>query len=89
MSTPLILACVWVLVATVTALLPLRRQMLPGLALLVSAPVLLVWIGLLHGVWVVLAALAGFVSLFRRPLWYLARRAAGVPVAPPYEEARE
>lgn len=89
MSAPLILACIWVLVATGTALLPLRRQMVPGLALLLTAPVLLVWIGVAHGVWVVLAALAGVVSLLRRPLWYLARRAAGVPVGRPHEEAGE
>ncbi|MDP1668439.1 DUF2484 family protein [Phaeovulum sp.] len=89
MSLVLILACVWVLAASATALLPLHRQMLPGLVLLVSAPVLLVWIGVVHGVWVVALGLAAFVSLFRRPLWYLAQRAMGRPVSPPYREGRE
>ena len=41
MSMPLILGCLWVLVAAATAMLPMRRQMVPGLALLVAAPVLL------------------------------------------------
>jgi hypothetical protein len=60
--------------------------MWPGLALLACAPVLLVWIGLAHGVWPLLAALAAFVSMFRRPLWYLTRRMLGHKLAPPYGE---
>ena len=34
MAAPLILACLWVLAATVVAFLPMRRQFAPGLALL-------------------------------------------------------
>lgn len=76
------LACVWVLAATVTALLPMRLQIVPGLALLCAAPVLIVALGLAHGAWIGLAAFAGFVSMFRRPLfhflrlWRAGRRAA-------------
>ncbi len=85
MSTPLILGCVWVLVAAGTAMLPMRRQMVPGLALLIAAPVLLVWIGWLHG-WVWLAfGLFAFVSMFRNPLLYFARRALGRPAPLPKE----
>ena len=77
MTTPLLLACLWALAATGTALLPMRAQMVPGIALLLTAPVLLVWIGVAHGwVWVALA-LAGFVSMMRNPLIYLYRRARG------------
>ena len=77
MSLPLILGCVWVLVATVTALMPMRRQMIPGSALLLTAPVLLVWIGLAHGwIWVV-PALMAFASMMRNPLRYLLARARG------------
>ncbi len=77
MTTPLLLACLWALAATGTALLPMRAQMVPGIALLLTAPVLLVWIGVTHGwVWVALA-LAGFVSMMRNPLIYLYRRARG------------
>ena len=54
MSPPLILGGVWIFAATLVAMLPMRRQMLPGMALLLSAPILLVWIGWVHG-WLWLA----------------------------------
>lgn len=58
----------------------MRRQMVPGLALLVVAPVLLVWIALVHGwLWAAFGLFA-FVSMFRRPLRYFALRALGRPV---------
>jgi signal transduction histidine kinase len=85
MSMPLILGCLWVLAAAATAMLPMRRQMVPGLALLAAAPVLLVWIGWLHG-WLWLAVgLFAFVSMFRNPLLYFARRALGRPAPLPKE----
>ena len=77
MSLSAILACIWVVAATVVAFLPMRRQYAPGVFLLGAAPVL---IGLLwydHGMWVGLAALAGFLSMFRNPLRYFWRRARG------------
>ena len=77
MSLPLIIGCLWVLAATATAMLPMRRQMVPGVALLVAAPVLLVWIGYVHG-WMWLAiGLFAFLSMFRNPLLYFLRRAMG------------
>ncbi|NEY91862.1 DUF2484 family protein [Tabrizicola oligotrophica] len=70
--TPLVLGGLWVLAASATAFLPMRRQMVPGLALLLLAPGLLVWIGLSHG-WLWLAfGLFAFVSMFRRPLRHFA-----------------
>lgn len=85
MSTSLILGCVWVLAAAVTAMLPMRRQVVPGLALLAAAPVLLVWIGYQHG-WLWLAAgLFAFLSMFRNPLLYFLRRATGRPAPLPRE----
>ena len=77
MSLPVILACVWVLLATVTAMLPMRGQMAPGLILLLVAPVLIVWLGVAHGWWWVVLGLAAFASMFRNPLIYLYRRAKG------------
>ena len=77
MSLPVILACVWVLVATVTAMLPMRGQMVPGLILLVSAPVIIGWMAVAHGWWWGLLGLAAFASMFRNPLIYLYRRAKG------------
>lgn len=75
--TALVLGALWVLAATATALLPMRRQYLPGVALLITAPVLLIWIGMTHG-WLWLAfGLFAFLSMFRRPLRYLALKAMG------------
>ncbi|HMO07598.1 MAG TPA: DUF2484 family protein [Paracoccaceae bacterium] len=88
MSTPLIAAIVWALAATATAFLPMRRQMVPGIALLISAPVLIVWIGLAHGwLWGV-GGLLAFLSMFRNPLIYFARRALGRPAPLPPELER-
>ena len=69
--------CIWVVLATVTAFLPMRLQYVPGLTLLVLAPVLIGWLGYdLGWFWAVLA-LAGFGSMFRNPLKYLWARARG------------
>lgn len=85
MSTPLILGSLWVIAAAFTAMLPMRRQMLPGLALLGAAPVLLIWIAAVHGrVWLAIGLFA-LVSMFRRPLLYFLRRALGRPAPPPGE----
>lgn len=81
---PLFLGCLWVLAATVTALLPMRRQYVPGVSLLLAAPVLLVWIEMVHGWLWVLLGLAAFGSMMRNPLRYLIARMQGQePVLPP------
>jgi hypothetical protein len=64
-------------------MLPMRRQYAPGLALLVLAPVLIAWLGRAYGVWLSAVALFAFLSMFRRPLYYLGRRAIGLPVERP------
>ncbi|MCK0138962.1 DUF2484 family protein [Aliiroseovarius sp. F47248L] len=77
MSAPLIAAALWVIAASAVAFLPMRRQFAPGLVLLVAAPVLIVWIGMSHGwLWSAIG-LGAFISKFRRPLWYLARKTLG------------
>jgi len=67
----------WVLASAAVAMLPMRHQYIPGVALLIAAPVLIVLIGIELG-WVlaVLATLA-FVSMFRNPLRYLWARLRG------------
>ena len=81
MSLPLILGALWVIVASLTAMLPLRRQYVPGVCLLLCAPPLLGWIGWQHGgVWL-LFSLFALVSMFRRPLLFFARKALGLPDA--------
>jgi hypothetical protein len=66
-------------------MLPMPQQMMPGIALLVAAPVLLVWIASVHGwVWPALGLFA-FVSMSRNPLRHFARRALGRPAPLPKE----
>ncbi len=73
MTLSLILACVWVMAATAVAFLPIRLQYVPGLLLLVLAVPLLVFIGMQHGVLIVVLALLAILSMFRRPLFALFR----------------
>ncbi len=84
MSIHLILCgALWVLGASVTAMLPMRRQMVPGLALLIAAPVLIAWGFHAAGpVWGGLFLFA-FGSMFRRPLVHLGRKALGLPTFDP------
>lgn len=77
MTLSLLLACLWVLAAALVALLPIRWQIAPGLALLVLALPLLIFLGYQHNPWVVLAALAALISMFRRPLLALGRHLRG------------
>ncbi|MCM2560686.1 DUF2484 family protein [Lutimaribacter sp. EGI FJ00015] len=77
MSTPVILAILWVFAATATAMLPIRRQYVPGVLLLVAAPVLMIWLGAVHGWLAGVAALAAVASMMRNPLRYLWRRVRG------------
>ncbi|MFO1175712.1 MAG: DUF2484 family protein [Paracoccaceae bacterium] len=74
MSAALVAACLWALAATVTALLPMRLQFPPGIVLLALAPVLLVWLAIVHGPLAVGLGLLAFLSMFRRPLVYFGRK---------------
>lgn len=77
MSAALLTGAFWVIASAVVAMLPMRRQYAPGLALLIAAPVIILWIGWTHGwLWAALG-FAAFVSMFRNPLIYLYRRARG------------
>ncbi len=87
MSPPLLIGCLWVVAAAITAMLPMKSQFPPGIVLLIAAPVLLIWIGSVHG-WLWLGVgLFAFVSMFRRPLIYFARKAMGLPVEDPRDRA--
>ena len=85
MSTSLILAAIWAILSTIVALLPMRRQFIPGATLLFSAPVLLVYIGIQHGFLIAGVGLLAFLSMFRNPLRYLVRKALGLPTELPKE----
>lgn len=89
-SSSLLAACIWVVAATVVAMLPMRRQMVPGLALLIAAPAVIGFVGYQHGAIFAVLGLAGFVSMFRNPLRYLWKRARGErPDLPPELHRRE
>ncbi|UOA27715.1 hypothetical protein DSM107133_02447 [Pseudosulfitobacter sp. DSM 107133] len=75
--TLLLASVAWVFAAAAVAMLPMRRQYLPGLALLIAAPVLVVMIGMQVAWWAGLLALAAFVSMFRNPLRYFYARLRG------------
>ena len=77
MSLPLILGCLWVVAATGVAMMPMRAQYAPGIVLLVVAPLLLVWIGMLHGWFAVAVGLFALLSMFRNPLRQIVRRVSG------------
>lgn len=83
MSWSIIVSAVWVLAATMTALLPMRGQYVPGVALLILAPLLIVWLGYNFGWGWSVAAFAGFASMFRNPLKYFYARARGLDVEVP------
>ncbi|KQI69468.1 UDP-N-acetylmuramate--alanine ligase [Loktanella sp. 3ANDIMAR09] len=77
MTPSLIIAALWVIAATITAFLSMRYQYVPGVALLLVAPVLIVWLAVDLG-WIVgLVATLAFVSMFRNPLRYLIARLRG------------
>ena len=75
MSLSLVTGAVWVVLAAIVAMLPMRFQWIPGPTLLLAAPAILAWIGMVHGWWWVAAGTFAFVSMFRKPLGYFARRA--------------
>jgi len=77
MTLSLLLSCVWVVLATIVAFFPMRRQYVPGVALLVMAPVLIIWLGFDYGLWLAILGTGAFVSMFRNPLLYFYRRARG------------
>lgn len=77
--TALFLGFLWVIAASLTALLPLRRQFLPGWCLLILAPFLLIWIGRDYGFGWLALGLFAVLSFFRRPLLHLALRALHLP----------
>ncbi|NOD61867.1 MULTISPECIES: DUF2484 family protein [unclassified Ruegeria] len=81
MDFSVIFSALWVICATVVAMMPMRLQFPPGIVLLICAPVLIVWLGYDHGwVWSALA-FGGFVSMFRNPIRFFWRKWTGREVA--------
>ncbi|KAB2885036.1 MAG: DUF2484 family protein [Albidovulum sp.] len=74
MTAPIVAACVWVVAATAVAFLPMRVQRILGLPLVAAALALIIWLSRAVSPWIGVAALAAFVSMFRKPLIYFAKR---------------
>lgn len=72
--TLLWLCVIWAFASAAVAMLPLRQQYVPGVALMLAAPVLIVMVGLEVGGVAALFALAAFVSMYRNPLRALLAR---------------
>ena len=75
----------WVFASVTVALLPMRFQYAPGLRLVLAAPVLMAWIACDVGSFAAAAALVAFLSMYRNPVFYLVRKAIGLPVRRPAE----
>lgn len=73
----------WVLASAAVAMLPMRHQYAPGLTLLLAAPILLFLLAREFGVIYAIVGLGAFISMFRNPLIYLAKKVLGLPVSPP------
>lgn len=81
MKLSLILTFLWIVACSITAMMPMRHQFIPGLTLLILTPFMLGFLGYQYGLWVMLLGLAAFVSMFRRPLQHLLRKALGKPTS--------
>jgi len=77
MTPSIITAALWVLASTATAMLPMKRQYVPGVTLLIAAPFIILWLGYENGWWLSFVAALGFISMFRNPLRYLLAKARG------------
>lgn len=71
------LAIAWVFASAGVAMLPLRKQYFPALVLLLAAPVLIIMAGMQFGWIYALLGFIAFVSIFRKPLRYIAARLRG------------
>jgi len=64
------LCVAWVFASALVAMMPMRWQYVPGVTLLLAAPVLIWQIGVALGLWGAGAALLAFGSMYRNPLRY-------------------
>lgn len=75
--TLLWICLIWVFASVGVAMLPMAKQYIPGVALLLAAPVLIIMIGVQVGFVPALAGLAAFISMFRNPLKYIWAKVQG------------
>ena len=89
MSLVAVLACLWLLVANVVAMLPSRDHHWTAAYVLIACGVpLLGWLTMEHGPVAGMVALAAGASVLRWPLVFLMRRLRGI-TAPPRRDPVE
>ena len=71
------LCVIWVFASVAVAMLPMRHQYIPGVILLLAAPVLIIMIGQQVGWIAAILGLAAFVSMFRNPLLFILAKLRG------------
>lgn len=69
--TLLYLCVLWVFASAICATLPIRLQYIPAVILLIAAPILIIMIGIQLSLWVAIAAVLAFLSMFRNPLRFI------------------
>jgi small basic protein len=77
MTPSAIIACLWVVASAIVAFLPMTRQYVSGIALLIAAPLIIIWLGSDYGWLFALVGVFGFGSMFRNPLIFIYRRLRG------------
>ena len=77
------LCIAWAFASAVVAMLPMRWQYVPGVLLLLAAPVLIWMIAQTVGIWAAFAGLLAFGSMYRNPLRYFWKRLTGQEVEIP------
>jgi len=74
----LVYLCIgWVFASAGVAMLPMKHQYIPGVALLCAAPFLIVMIAMAVGWLPAALGFAAFVSMFRNPLRYIFAKLRG------------
>lgn len=66
--TLLLISVIWVLASAAVAMMPVHRQIIPGVALMAAGPVLVVTIALQVGVMGGVFAVWAYFSMYHRPL---------------------
>jgi hypothetical protein len=77
------LCVAWVFASALVAMMPMRWQYVPGVTLLLAAPVLIWQIGVALGLWAAGAALLAFGSMYRNPLRFFWKKLTGQSVEVP------
>ncbi len=75
--TVMVLGCLWVLAVTAIAMLPMRRQFVPGIVLLMLAPVLIWMLWQEFGWMVGCFGIFALFSMFRRPVRFYTKKFLG------------